>query len=307
MASVILRILSGAHLGAEIELTPGTWVIGRDDSCDIILTDSSIAARHAALRITDAGVLEFDPLDGTILTALEEAPEDGMLVAGRIYRLGGVLFAWGVADSRDEFWNEVERSLAELSALGARAEALFFDVTDRAGAAKALTDWVEANGAPWGVVLNAGVNRDGPLAGMPDEDWDDVIRTDLDGFFNVMKPLVLPMARRRRGRIVVMSSVSGIAGTRGQTNYSAAKAGLIGAAKALSTELASRGITVNVIAPGLIDTQMATEADRERILPYIPMRRLGRPEEVAGLAAFLLSDEAGYITRAVIPVSGGLL
>ena len=116
MASVILRILSGAHLGAEIELTPGTWVIGRDDSCDIILTDSSIAARHAALRITDAGVLEFDPLDGTILTALEEAPEDGMLVAGRIYRLGGVLFAWGVADSPDEFWNEVERSLAELSA-----------------------------------------------------------------------------------------------------------------------------------------------------------------------------------------------
>lgn len=116
MASVILRILSGAHLGAEIELTLGTWVIGRDDSCDIILTDSSIAARHAALRITDAGVLEFDPLDGTILTALEEAPEDGMLVAGRIYRLGGVLFAWGVADSPDEFWNEVERSLAELSA-----------------------------------------------------------------------------------------------------------------------------------------------------------------------------------------------
>lgn len=226
----------------------------------------------------------------------------GRAIALRLAREGLRVVITGRARSEASY-----ATLAELSALGARAEALFFDVTDRAGAAKALTDWVEANGAPWGVVLNAGVNRDGPLAGMPDEDWDDVIRTDLDGFFNVMKPLVLPMARRRRGRIVVMSSVSGIAGTRGQTNYSAAKAGLIGAAKALSTELASRGITVNVIAPGLIDTQMATEADRERILPYIPMRRLGRPEEVAGLAAFLLSDEAGYITRAVIPVSGGLL
>lgn len=198
-------------------------------------------------------------------------------------------------------------TLALLRAEGAEAEALYFDVCDRAAARAALEGWIATNGAPWGVVVNAGINRDAPLAGMEDNDWDDVLRTDLDGFYNVMKPVVMPMARAREGRVVVMSSVSGIAGTRGQTNYSAAKAGLIGAAKALSTELASRGITVNVIAPGLIDTEMVTDADRERILPWIPMRRLGRPEEIAGLVAFLMGDEAGYITRAVIPVCGGLL
>lgn len=176
---------------------------------------------------------------------------------------------------------QADEVLNALKELGVKAHALFFDVTDRAAAQTAL-------------------------AGMSEEDWDLVLETDLGGFYNVLKPLILPMARRRAGRIIVMSSVSGITGTRGQTNYSAAKAGLIGAAKALSAELASRGITVNVIAPGVIDTDMVTAEDRERILPYVPMRRLGKPEEVAGLAAFLLSDEAGYITRAVIPVSGGI-
>lgn len=201
---------------------------------------------------------------------------------------------------------QADEVLKALEDLGAKAHALYFDVTDRAAAQTALTEFTAEQGPFWGVILNAGINRDGPLAGMSEEDWDLVLETDLGGFYNVLKPLILPMARRRSGRIVVMSSVSGITGTRGQTNYSAAKAGLIGAAKALSAELASRGITVNVIAPGVIDTDMVTAEDRERILPYVPMRRLGKPEEVAGLAAFLLSDEAGYITRAVIPVSGGI-
>lgn len=199
------------------------------------------------------------------------------------------------------------KALEALRAVNPAAEALYFDVTDRAAAREATEAWVAAHGAPWGVVFCAGITRDGPLAGMPPEDWDDVIATDLGGFYNVVQPLTLPMAKKRRGRIVVVSSVSGLVGTRGQTNYSAAKAGLIAAAKALGAELASRGITVNAVAPGLIDTAMATDADRERILPLIPMRRLGRPEEVASAIRFLLSPEASYITRAVIPVAGGLV
>ena len=146
---------------------------------------------------------------------------------------------------------EVNALLAELREFNTAPRALFFDVADRAAAAAALTADIEAHGIYWGVVLNAGINRDGPLAGMPAQDWDQVLAVDLGGFYNVLQPLTLPMARKRRGRIVVMSSVSGISGTRGQTNYSAAKAGVIGAAKALAAELASRSITVNVIAPGL--------------------------------------------------------
>lgn len=201
---------------------------------------------------------------------------------------------------------EADALLAELREFNTAPRALFFDVADRAAAAAALSADIEAHGI-YCVVLNAGINRDGPLAGMPAQDWDQVLAVDLGGFYNVLQPLTLPMARKRRGRIVVMSSVSGISGTRGQTNYSAAKAGVIGAAKALAAELASRSITVNVIAPGLIDTAMASAEDRERILPYIPMRRLGSPDEVAAVAAFLLSDDAAYVTRAVIPVSGGLI
>lgn len=198
---------------------------------------------------------------------------------------------------------EADALLAELREFNTAPRALFFDVADRAAAAAALSADIEAHGIYWGVVLNAGINRDGPLAGMPAQDWDQVLAVDLGGFYNVLQPLTLPMARKRRGRI----AVSGISGTRGQTNYSAAKAGVIGAAKALAAELASRSITVNVIAPGLIDTAMASAEDRERILPYIPMRRLGSPDEVAAVAAFLLSDDAAYVTRAVIPVSGGLI
>ena len=202
--------------------------------------------------------------------------------------------------------DEADRVVADIEAAGGRARRIAFDVTDRDTARTVLEDDIARHGSYWGVVLNAGINRDGTLAALSDEDWDSVIRTDLDGFFNVMKPCAMPMARQRRGRVVVMSSVSGLLGTRGQTNYSAAKAGLIGAAKALAMEFASRGITVNAVAPGLIETEMITDENRERILPMIPMRRTGRPEEVAGVVAFLLSDDAAYITRTVIPVTGGL-
>jgi len=141
---------------------------------------------------------------------------------------------------------------------------------------------------------------------MDGEDWDQVLHTNLDGFYNVMHPLVLPMCRRRKGRIIVMSSISGIVGNRGQVNYSASKAGLIGASKALAAELASRSITVNCIAPGIIDTEMLKGLPTEEMLKLVPMKRLGKPEEVAALVLFLLSEEAGYITRQVISVNGGM-
>lgn len=187
---------------------------------------------------------------------------------------------------------------------------LKFDIADRAAAKAALEADIAAHGPYYGIVLNAGVNRDNAFPAMEDAEWDQVIDTDLTGFYNVLKPCVMPMVSGRvRGRIIALSSVSGVVGNRGQVNYSAAKAGLIGAVKALAVELAKRGITVNAIAPGVIETEMAgsilPEAVEE-VKKAIPMRRFGKPSEIASLVSYLLSDGAAYLTRQVISVNGGI-
>lgn len=194
-----------------------------------------------------------------------------------------------------------------ITAKGGKAGIIGFDVSDRAQTHQALEQAMEQAGqAFWGVVLSAGVIRDGAFPALTDADWDGVLRTNLDGFYNVLHPLCLPMIRRRDGgRIVALSSVSGVIGTRGQVNYSASKAGLIGAVKALAVELASRRITVNAVAPGVIDTAM-TQDIRPEVMAAIPMGRSGQVDEVAALVAFLFSREAAYITRQVIGVNGGL-
>lgn len=204
--------------------------------------------------------------------------------------------------------DEAEAVQAEIIAKGRNARILQFDVADRAATAAALEADVAAHGACYGVVCNAGLTRDGAFPGLTSEDWDQVLRTNLDGFYNVLHPLVMPMIRRRApGRIVCITSVSGIIGNRGQVNYSASKAGVIGAAKALAVELAKRRITVNCVAPGLIDTDMLDpEVPVEQILKVIPMERTGTPEEVAAAVRFLVSPDAGYITRQVLAVNGGL-
>ena len=187
---------------------------------------------------------------------------------------------------------------------------LKFDIADRAAAKAALEADIAAHGPYFAVVLNAGISRDNAFPAMEDEDWDQVLRTDLDGFYNVLKPCLMPMITERiRGRIVVLSSASGVVGNRGQVNYAAAKAGLIGAVKSLAVEVAKRGITVNAIAPGIIETEMidaiVPEA-LEEVKKAIPMRRFGSPAEVASLVSYLLSDGAAYLTRQVISVNGGM-
>ena len=198
--------------------------------------------------------------------------------------------------------SESERLLKLASELNAKH--LAFDIGDFKACEQALRAYESE--AFWGVVLNAGIMDDGTFAGLALEQWQAVINTNLNGFYNVLKPLVMPMARARAGRIIVMSSVSGVIGNRGQSNYAASKGGLIAAAKSLALELASRGICVNVIAPGLIETDMSEKAPKEMILDLIPAKRIGKPDEVAALAEFLLGENAGYITRQVIGVNGGL-
>lgn len=203
---------------------------------------------------------------------------------------------------------EADAVATQVRALGRQARVLQFDVAERAACRDALEADVEAHGAYYGVVCNAGLTRDGAFPALSEEDWDQVMRTNLDGFYNVLHPLMMPMIRRRApGRIVCITSVSGLIGNRGQVNYSASKAGLIGAAKALAIELGKRRITVNCVAPGLIDTAMLDEhVPVEELLKMIPAQRMGTPEEVAGAVNFLMSAEAGYITRQVLAVNGGL-
>ena len=200
-----------------------------------------------------------------------------------------------------------QAALDEIRSVGAEARALAFDISDRAATREALEADVSAHGVYYGVVCNAGLSRDGAFPALSEDDWDTVLRTNLDGFFNVLQPLTMPMIRTRKpARIVTLSSVSGLIGNRGQVNYSAAKAGIIGASKALAVELASRNITVNCVAPGFIETDMTEHLPIAEIMKMIPANRAGKPEEVAGLVSFLLSDAAAYITRQVIAVNGGL-
>lgn len=195
-----------------------------------------------------------------------------------------------------------------VTALGVDARIVQFDISSRDQTRAILEQDIERHGVYYGVVCNAGISIDAVFPMLSDDDWDRVIHTNLDGFYNVLAPVVMPMIRRRApGRIVTMASVSGLVGNRGQVNYSAAKAGIIGATKALALELASRRITVNCVAPGLIDTDMSENAPRDEIVKLIPAGRIGQPEEVAGLVRFLMSEDAAYITRQVIAVNGGLV
>lgn len=195
----------------------------------------------------------------------------------------------------------------EIRALGRKVRLLAFDVSDRRATETALAADLETHGGYYGLVLNAGIARDGAFPMLSGDDWDQVMDINLDGFYNVIKPCLMPMIKRRKpGRIVTMASVSGLVGNRGQVNYSAAKAGIIGATKALAVELGKRQITVNCVAPGLIETDMTEDLPVEQMLPLIPQQRLGRAEEVASAVAFLCSADASYITRQVISVNGGM-
>lgn len=217
-------------------------------------------------------------------------------------------FTVGVHYHRDEAG--AQETLAQVIAAGGQGRLLCFDVGKREQCRTVIEQDIEANGAWYDVVSNAGIARDGAFPALSDEDWDGVIHTNLDSFYNVIQPCVMPMiGLRSGGRIITLSSVSGIMGNRGQVNYSAAKAGIIGATKALAIELAKRKITVNCIAPGLIDTGMIDmeEAALKEAMSIIPMKRMGQAEEVAGLASYLMSDIAGYVTRQVISVNGGML
>jgi 3-oxoacyl-[acyl-carrier protein] reductase len=207
--------------------------------------------------------------------------------------------------SRREEADSVAQAIA---ALGKQARVLQFDIAERRATAAALEADIEQHGCYYGVVCNAGMARDNAFPAMSGDDWDIVLTTNLDGFYNVLNPLIMPMVRRRApGRIVTLTSMSGLIGNRGQVNYSAAKAGIVGASKALALELAKREITVNCIAPGLIETEMIGGVELGELIKVIPARRVGKPEEVAALVSFLLTDEAAYITRQVISVNGGLI
>jgi 3-oxoacyl-[acyl-carrier protein] reductase len=224
----------------------------------------------------------------------------GAAIAARLAR-DGFDCAVGYRSSRAE----AEEVVGGIVARGRAAWPLAGDVADRAGMRKALEDTLALHGPPDAVVLNAGLIRDGLLATMDEGMWDEVIATGLGGFYNVLRPLIGPMLMARRGRIVVIASVSGEMGNAGQINYSAAKAGLIGATKALAREIGRRGLTANVVSPGWIATAMTAAVSKER-LAAVPLARVGQPEEVAATAAFLCSPDAGYITGQVIGVNGGL-
>ena len=234
---------------------------------------------------------------------------------------GGIGRAIAVAAAKEGYYvichyngsqAKAEETLNQIKAAGGQGELIQFDVSNREDCKTKLDALTEKHGVLWGVVNNAGITRDNTFAAMSGDDWDKVIHTNLDSFYNVINPLLLPMASRknkRGGRIITISSVSGVNGNRGQANYSAAKAGIIGATKALAVEVARRGITCNAIAPGVIEPEMTAAIDPEvyqMIMSTIPMNRAGQPEEIASAVNFLLSEGAGYMTRQVLVIDGGM-
>ena len=236
-----------------------------------------------------------------------------VLVTGASKGIGKAIAGKLAADGFDvvvHYHSDLEGAkdtVAAVESAGARARLMQFDVCDRAATQQAIESDIAEHGAYYAVINNAGVSRDNAFPALSDEDWDKVIDTNLDSFYNVIKPCVMPMVRAKDGgRIITISSVSGVIGNRGQVNYSAAKAGVIGASKALALELAKRNITVNCVAPGLIETDMTAAVEFEQLMKLIPARRVGRPEEVASLVSYLMTDQAAYVTRQTICIDGGL-
>lgn len=199
--------------------------------------------------------------------------------------------------------SEVQKAIEDMGRL---VRVLQFDVSDREQTKKVLEKDIEENGIYYGVVVNAGITADNLFPIMEDDEWDRVINTNLTGFYNTIKPLVMPMIQNRKGRIVALASISALAGNKGQVNYSASKAGLIGAVKSLSKEVAKRNITVNCVAPGVIESDMTSEIPFDMIKEAIPMRRMGSAKEVASAINYLFSEDASYITGQVISVNGGM-
>lgn len=244
----------------------------------------------------------------------ETSPEKRLLITGASRGIGRAI-ALKAAEQRYRLLLHARSDRAGLQTLaddcrklGAEAACALFDIADRDATRQTLEREIEQNGPFYGIVCNAGIADDTPFPAMEDTQWDRVLKTDLDGLYNTLRPCILPMiSTRKPGRIVTISSISGLAGNRGQVNYSAAKAGIIGATKALALELARHHITVNCVAPGIIQTDMTANLPADELTRHIPMRRFGTPQEVAALVCFLLSDEASYITRQCISVNGGLL
>jgi 3-oxoacyl-[acyl-carrier protein] reductase len=226
----------------------------------------------------------------------------------------GAAIATTLADEERHIWVNYRSSRAKAEIVaeairkrGLEALPIQFDVADRKQCTTVLNEFIEAHGGFDIVVNNAGITADAPFPGMEDEQWDSVMQTSLDGFYNVLRPLIMPMIRKRWGRIVNMTSVAALHGNRGQTNYGAAKAGVIGATRSLAKEVASRGICVNAVAPGYIDTRMIADIPIDVIKQNVPMGRAGSVQEVASVVAFLCSEAASYVTGEVINVSGGII